>query len=458
MPKTYARYIPITSLAGDFVLLNLLFVAGFCLLHRDVDCFSLRHLGFYAWLNFWWFVLVIVFGAHSIDRNTRKKSIVFAYIRIIVFFFFFFLMYFQMVPLHYYARNHIGYLFVAYFGLLMAWKMGLYWGFLFYRRKGFSYRNVLILGDTRQTRELKHYFVTNRWHGYRFIGFLDNKTNVGEDVVGQWGDLKDVIEKHQVDEVYVALNKLPQKVFHSITTTIADFPVRVRIVPDLGNFSYKSAELIHYGTLPVLKIHPGPLSYWYNRLLKRVFDVFLSLLVILLVLWWLTPLLCLFSRFGSRDGVFFRQQRTCIDGGIFSCLKYRTMHLNADADSKSVSPDDPRITPIGRFLRRFSLDELPQFINVLRGDMSVVGPRPHMLQHTDEYRKLVKRFMLRHTVKPGITGLAQVNGYRGPITSKADIRNRVKFDVNYIENWSFNMDLKIIFYTVWVVLKGERAF
>ncbi len=440
------------------MLLNLLFVAGFCLLHPDVDCVSLRHLGFYAWLNFWWAVLVIVFGAHSIDRNTSKKAILFAYIKIIVFFFFAFLMYFQLVPLHYYARNHIGYLFVAYFGLLMAWKMGLYWGFLFYRRRGFNYRNVLILGDTRQTRELKHYFVTNRWHGYRFIGFLDDKKDAKEDVVGHWDDLSKVIQEKHIDEVYIALNKLPQRIFQEITSTLADFPVKVRIVPYLGNFAYKSAELIHYGTSPVLQIHPGPLSYWYNRLVKRAFDVLLSLIVVLLVLWWLTPVLYLFSRFGSGDGVFFRQQRTCIKGGIFTCLKYRTMYLNADADRKSVSINDPRITPAGRILRRFSLDELPQFINVLRGKMSVVGPRPHMLQHTEEYRKLVKRFMLRHTVKPGITGLAQVNGYRGPITSKADIQNRVKFDVSYLENWSFNLDLKIIFHTVWVILRGVRAF
>ncbi len=454
MPQKYSRYIPITSLIGDFIILNFFFVAGYCYLYGTTICLSAGHLLFYAWLNFWWLVLVIVFGAHSIDRNTSKKSILFAYIRIIVFFFFFFLMYFQLVPLSYYPREQIGILFVSFFATIVAWKMALYYGFLIYRKMGFNYRNVLILGVTGQTKELEHYFVTNKWHGYRFMGFLDDEKQPEAGVVGQWDDLKDVLEAYGIDEVYVALDKIPRKVFQNITSTISDYPVKVRIVPDLGNFSYKSAGLTHYDALPVLQIHSGPLSHWYNRLVKRAFDVAVSVLVIALVLSWLTPLLYLLNRLESRDGVFFRQKRTCIDGGVFTCLKYRTMKVNAEADTKSVSKNDPRITPLGKFLRRFSLDELPQFVNVLRGEMSVVGPRPHMLKHTDEYRRLVKRFMLRHTVKPGITGLAQVNGYRGPITSDADIQNRVRFDVKYIENWSFNLDIRIIFLTLWVIIRG----
>jgi putative colanic acid biosysnthesis UDP-glucose lipid carrier transferase len=240
-----------------------------------------------------------------------------------------------------------------------------------------------------------------------------------------------------------------------ITDIISEHPVKVRIVPDLGNFSYKSAELISYGSIPVLQVHPGPLSYWYNRLIKRAFDVVLSLLMIILVLSWMTPLLYLLSLFGSRDGVFFRQRRTCSDGGEFICLKYRTMHKNNEADIKRASKNDNRITPVGKFLRKFSLDELPQFINVLKGEMSVVGPRPHMLKHTWQYRKLIKRFMLRHTVKPGITGLAQINGYRGEIRKLSELKNRVEYDVNYIESWSFNLDLKIILLTTWVIFRGQ---
>jgi exopolysaccharide biosynthesis polyprenyl glycosylphosphotransferase len=241
-----------------------------------------------------------------------------------------------------------------------------------------------------------------------------------------------------------------------ITEIISEYPVKIRIIPDLGNFSFKSAELISYGTLPVLQIHPGPLSYWYNRLIKRVFDFSLSLFMLIFILSWITLVLYLVSLFGNREGVFFRQRRTCSDGNEFSCIKFRTMRRNKDTTARQASNDDDRVTPVGRILRKYSLDELPQFINVLMGDMSVVGPRPHMLKHTEEYRQLIKRFMLRHTVKPGITGLAQVNGFRGEIINLSDIHNRVENDVYYIENWSFNLDIKIIFLTLWVIIKGQK--
>ena len=455
VPQKYARYIPLISLTGDFVLLNLFFVAGFCLTHHVPDCFAPVYLLFYAYLNISWALLVIIFGAHHIDRNTRKKSILFAYIKIIVFFFFLFLMFFQVTPLSYFPRDDIGYLFIFYFAALLGWKFVLYYGFILYRKWGFNYRNVLIIGHSPRTRELQQYFETNRWHGYRFKGYVDEKKRPEDNIIGSWPELDQLITTHHIDEVYIALHRLPARVREEISQVLAEFPVRVRIVPDMGHFSFKSAELLHYGSTPVLQVHQGPLSHWYNRLLKRLFDVLLSLLVILLVLSWMTPLLYVLSLFGSRQGVFFRQDRTCIDGGVFSCIKYRSMHQNDEADLRQAKPNDSRVTSVGRFLRRFSLDELPQFINVLRGEMSVVGPRPHMLRHTDEYRKLVKRFMLRHTVKPGITGLAQVNGYRGPIINREDIRKRVQFDVHYIENWSFNMDVKIILLTLWVIVKGQ---
>jgi len=214
--------------------------------------------------------------------------------------------------------------------------------------------------------------------------------------------------------------------------------------------------LVSYGVLPVIQIHPGPLSYLYNRVIKRLFDIFVSLIFIILVLPWMTAALYLSSLFGSREGVFFRQKRTSINGLVFTCLKYRSMRRNPDADMKQATRMDQRITPVGKILRKLSIDELPQFINVLRGEMSVVGPRPHMLEHTEQYRKVVKRFMLRHTVKPGLTGLAQVNGYRGEIKEVDDIRKRIEMDVHYIENWSFGLDIKIIFRTLWVVIRGQE--
>lgn len=455
MPLRYSRYIPLISLTGDFIILNILFVLGFYMKVRVPDHFDSRYLLFYLYLNVSWFILAFVFGAHQVNRNTSKKSILFAYIRIIVFFFFLFLMYFQAVPLDYYPRTFIKYLFPLFFFLLIVWKFLLYYAFLLYRKLGFNYRNVIILGDTPKTRELQRYFTSNRWHGYRFLGFFDDNKSVKKRIIGTWAELKDFMDKHIVDEIYIAWENIPKSIMPQVTEIISEYPVKVRIVPDLGNFSYKAAELIPYGSIPVLQIHPGPLSFWYNQLIKRLFDIVLSLLMIVLVLSWLTPLLYIISLFSSREGVFFRQRRTCADGGDFICLKYRTMKKNPDADTRRAEKNDTRVTPVGRVLRKFSLDELPQFINVLKGEMSVVGPRPHMLKHTSQYRKLIKRFMLRHTVKPGITGLAQVNGYRGEIRKLSELKHRVEYDVQYIESWSFNLDIKIILLTIWVIIRGQ---
>lgn len=203
------------------------------------------------------------------------------------------------------------------------------------------------------------------------------------------------------------------------------------------------------------KSHPGPLGFWYNQWIKRVFDVLISLFFTIFILSWMTLILAVISRFGSRDGIFFTQRRTCLDGKEFTCLKYRTMKSNAEADLRQATLGDVRITAAGKILRKYSLDELPQFINVLMGDMSVVGPRPHMLAHTEQYSKKIDQFMRRHVVKPGITGLAQVNGYRGEIKNLSDISQRVTLDLRYIETWSVALDIKILLLTLWVIVRGQ---
>lgn len=452
----YSRYIPITSLIGDFIILNTLFVLGFVILHPYAKPLTEKHLLFFLYLNVIWAALFFVFGASNIDRNTKKKAILFTYIKIIVFFFFFFLMYFQAVPLQYYPRSDIKYLFAVFFGSLIVWKFILYYAFYFYRRYGYNYRNVIILGYGKKAKELSKYFLTNPWHGYRFLGFFDKEKNEKQKIVGAWDDLKDYLENNDVNQVYISWDTIPRSILNKITSILAEYPLKIRILPDLENFAYNSAELVNYGMIPVLQIHPGPLSYWYNRLLKRSFDIAVSFLVIVGFFSWIIILLYLIDLVTYRQGIFFVQKRTCIDGNIFRCIKFKSMHNNNDCDTKQASKNDDRITKVGRFLRKWSIDEIPQFINVLKGEMSIVGPRPHMLKHTEEYKKVVKRFMVRHTVKPGITGLAQVNGYRGEIKRTHDIKKRVMLDVNYIETWTFNMDIKIIFLTIWVVLKGQK--
>ena len=192
---------------------------------------------------------------------------------------------------------------------------------------------------------------------------------------------------------------------------------------------------------------------------KRAFDMVFASLVVLLLLSWLVPLIALLIKLESKGPVLFKQLRTGKDGSPFYCFKFRSMYINTDADSRQASKGDSRITEVGAFLRRTSLDELPQFINVLRGEMSVVGPRPHMLRHTEDYSKTIHNFMDRHRVMPGITGLAQVTGYRGETTEVDSMVKRVNADIHYVRNWSFWLDVKIVVRTVGQILKGnENAF
>ena len=193
-----------------------------------------------------------------------------------------------------------------------------------------------------------------------------------------------------------------------------------------------------------------------NQFVKRSFDILFSLIVIIGILSWLTPLLGLIIRIESRGPVFFKQKRNGLDYKEFYCYKFRSMRPNPEAHLHQIRKGDPRVTRIGKFIRKTSIDELPQFINVLRGEMSVVGPRPHMVSHTHMYAEKIDKFMVRHFVKPGITGLAQVSGFRGEVEDDNFITNRVKYDIFYLENWSIIMDLRIIIRTVYNALGGEE--
>jgi putative colanic acid biosysnthesis UDP-glucose lipid carrier transferase len=452
----YSKYLPIISFSGDFILLNLIFIAGFCIITGTKVCMQPAFFPLYIYLNFIWLALIIVFKSKEYSYPISKKSLVVANSKGIVFFFFLFLIFFQIQSLNYLPRNYIGIIFPLFFALLLVWKLGLYYAFVIYRRMGYNYKNVIIVGITKNSQALRDYFLRDSLNGYRFQGFIDHQKSKRRSVIGNWDELKDIIENKQIDEIYIGWSALPKEAKPKITAAIRHFPLKVRIVPDFGEFSYKSAELVNYDLIPVIQIHQGPLGYWYNRWIKRVFDVTFSVVMILFFLSWISAVLWVLSLLGSREGVFFLQKRTGIDGRIFKCIKFRTMRHNVEADSQQATRYDKRITPVGRFLRKTSIDELPQFVNVLLGQMSVAGPRPHMLKHTSQYRKVIGSFMLRHTVKPGITGLAQVRGYRGEVRRLSDIRQRVALDVNYIENWSFLLDLKIILITINNLFKGDK--
>ena len=229
----------------------------------------------------------------------------------------------------------------------------------------------------------------------------------------------------------------------------------MKFLPDNKEIYSKKLSYQYYDYLPILAMREIPLEIPFNKYVKRGFDLLFASLVIVCILSWLTPLVALFIRLESKGPIFFKQARNGMNYEEFYCYKFRSMKPNVRAHLHQATRDDVRVTKVGAFLRKTSIDELPQFFNVLFGDMSVVGPRPHMVSHTNMYARNVDKFMVRHFVKPGITGLAQVRGYRGEVENEKDIVGRVKYDIFYIENWSLLLDIRIIILTFINVIRGE---
>lgn len=316
-------------------------------------------------------------------------------------------------------------------------------------------RRTIILGSSKQAKDLAHFFNNTPESGFintKIVSF-NNLDKVDLDSLFKF------ILNHQVDEIYCALSQVSSKHVKAITKFADNNLKVVKFIPEQNTVLNQDLKRDFYGLVPVLEFRSIPLDDSFNLALKRIFDVIFSLLVIVLLLSWLTPLLALLIKLESRGPVFFIQKRNGYNYKSFDCIKFRSMVPNKKADIIQVSKQDNRITKLGRILRQTSMDELPQFFNVLLGDMSVVGPRPHMLSHTEIYASKVDKFMVRHFVKPGITGLAQVSGYRGEVETDKDIIGRVKYDIFYIEKWSIFLDLKIIIQTVIKAIKGdEKAY
>lgn len=319
--------------------------------------------------------------------------------------------------------------------------------------KGTSQR-VVVIGKNKKTEQLIQVFKDRKEYGYNFVRqFCPNEEGF------KMLDCFVFIVENNIHEIYCSVSELSNQ---ELTTLInfADNNLKtLKFLPDNKNIYAKKLKFEYYDYIPILSLRDIPLHNPINAFLKRTFDIVFSIIVIFGLLIWIAPLLALLITLESRGPVFFVQQRTGFDNREFSCYKFRSMALNPKADLLQAGKDDMRVTKVGKFIRRTSIDELPQFYNVLFGNMSVVGPRPHMLSHTDEYANKVDKYMLRHFVKPGITGLAQVRGYRGEIEKHSDIQNRIKFDIFYVENWSFFLDIKIIVQTILnAFTQDEKAY
>ena len=349
------------------------------------------------------------------------------------------------------SRLALGEYFIIVFLIISTLKLLSYFLLMEYReRVNGNLRNVVIIGKNKKTDQLRQVFNERTEFGYNF-----QKQFAPQSKEFDIQACLDYILEKNIDEIYCSVSELGNKELAKFISFADNNLKTLKFIPDNKNIFSKKLKFEYYDYIPVLSLRDIPLDNPINAFIKRSFDIVFSLVVIIGLLSWLTPILALLITLESKGPVFFRQTRNGIDNREFYCYKFRSMAPNKNADDIQATKNDMRITKIGKFIRKTSIDELPQFYNVLFGTMSVVGPRPHMVKHTNEYSTSVDKYMVRHFVKPGITGLAQVRGYRGEIETDTDIQNRIKFDIFYIENWSLFLDLKIMAQTIINAFKGE---
>lgn len=449
----------------DLLLLNVIFVVS-AVLAQSFQILMTRNYMFIllAALNFLWYFASNVNGFYE-DNNIRSFSYQFnnilknTFVQIIAAILFIFIAKEDL-----FTRNFIliyAFLLIVFISIrIQLLKMLI--GKLNLREN--KIQNIVIVGSGEVARNFYNSTIKNRRFGFNFAGYLDDvfiETSQPE-LIGKIDDLEKIIESKKVNEVVVALPISAFEHLDKIIKICNRHAVRVHIIPDYFRFISKKFRITMFENFPIITIRDEPLAEAHWRFIKRTFDILFSLLIIILLLSWLVPLLAIFVKIFSGGPVFFVQKRIGMRNKTFRFYKFRTLVTNEKIENETYLPvtaGDSRITTIGSILRRTNLDELPQFFNILKGDMSVVGPRPHFFPYEEVYSEIVDEIKLRSRVRPGLTGWAQVHGLRGDSPNVEEnerrTKKRIEYDIWYIENWSIWLDIQIIILTIWQMIRGE---
>ncbi|MBJ6118430.1 undecaprenyl-phosphate glucose phosphotransferase [Pontibacter sp. BT310] len=455
MPGLYSKYIkPIHAIGDASAIVTSIISSSVILFGKVNPTTTNRFLELIIFSLLTWFVCSSFLKSYKFYRVTNLTRIILNVLKVIALFIIILEATLNITE----AEANRQFLLLAYAlltGLIISWRVSVVLSLRYARKKGYNYRKVIIVGFSKTAIDLRRFFVSRPEYGYRFLGFFDDHNTDKPYVVGSFDEIQNFVLENGVDEIYCSPFNLKRQQIVNLLDFVDNNLVRMKFLPEPGELPYRQMKVDFYDVLPVLIFRSIPLDDVVNKVIKRTFDIVFSLAVIILILSWLIPILGILIKLNSKGPVFFKQYRTGLDNKKFKCWKLRTMTANGESDSQQAKRGDARITSIGAFLRKTSLDEFPQFFNVLRGNMSVVGPRPHMLQHTEQYSRIVNKFMVRHFIKPGITGLSQVRGFRGETTEVHQMRGRIKLDIFYLEHWSFFLDMKIIFHTVINIFRGE---
>lgn len=451
-----------SRLVSDLVLLNLSFIIS-AILAQSIQTLLDRDYMFILLLllNIVWFVNANLSGFY-LDFFTRSFSFQFFNIlKTTLFQVGLTVLFIFLTKEDLFTRN-----FILLYGLFLTLSISLRTAIfknvlISLRRKGKNIRNLLVIGAEEVGKNFKETITRNPDFGYHFSGFLDN-TSKDDEVIGILDQLDEKIKEKEIDEVIITLSSQPPELLDEIIRVCNINAVRIHIIPDYFRFLSSRFQISSIGNFPIITARQEPLEEANRRFLKRTFDIIFSSIVLIFLLSWLYPILALLIKLDSKGKVLFIQKRVGVKNDLFECYKFRTLSSESSRETEIFKPvlmGDKRVTGIGNFLRKSNIDELPQFFNVLKGDMSVVGPRPHAIPYQDLYGKIFEEIKMRHNVRPGVTGWAQVNGLRGDIEDEKENNRRtimrMKYDLWYIENWTMRLDLQIILMTIWQMIKGD---
>ncbi len=457
--KGYSKYFWFIHFIGDVFFINIAFVVMYYFKFDTVD-FSDKYRFLIIIYNAIWILVCLMLKLYEIKQLKRLDRILFNLFKAFVFNALIMSAVLFSLKASEFSREHLYATYLMLLILIIFWRFIAIQLIKFYRKSGCNYSKIVIVGGGEVAKQLHSYFNSDDVLGVKLMGVFsdtEHSFDIKDGVtIGAINDLETFVLDNSIDEIFYTLPLTYTKKIKSLVDFCDKKMIRFKIVPDFRGFIFKRVNIDFFDDVPVITLREEPLTDFMNRFLKRMFDLLFSMFVIIFFLSWIFPILAVIIKLTSKGPILFKQLRSGVNNEEFVCYKFRSMTLSSDSEYKQATLGDSRITNIGAFLRKTSLDEFPQFINVFLGDMSVVGPRPHMLLHTKEYSELVRKYMVRQLVKPGITGVAQVRGYRGETKELQDMEGRVRFDVWYIENWSLSLDINIIFQTIWNILKGDE--
>lgn len=463
MTKSYYIYSAIRYLIDAPLLIAAFFIAKIYNAHITLHPEPIKSFLFLALALTAWYISAQFSRIYN-DLRSNKFSEEIVYILSTVFLFTILLTSLLFIfRRNFFFQNHFLYFYIGLVLLLVLvfkYILRKYLHSTFYR--GELQEKVIIVGATPAAKEFYQAITVNTYYGYRCEGFIDDsKSGMGNcHYLGKLSSLNKVLETTMVNEVIIALSNAQHEDIKMAIEVCDHHAKKVRIIPDLYLYTSSNHQINTIGQLPVINLRSLPQDRLVNILMKRVFDVLFSIVYFLLIGWWFMPIVALMIKLTSKGPVFFKQERWGLNNKKIICYKFRTMfngsvEFDENGEFIQAAKCDLRITPLGKHLRQLNIDELPQFLNVLIGNMSVVGPRPHVTPLNLAAAQSVDRYMLRHLVKPGITGWAQVNGSRGETSAPGAMQRRVNFDLYYIHRWTFWLDCQIVLQTIINLIKGD---